>query len=154
MLLILGLILIGLVLLFFEIFLPGGILGFLSACCLLGAIVLIFTDYGFLIGLFGAITILFVVLAAIWLQLKWLPKTRPGSAFFLKQVIRSQTNTVTADDIIGKPARVLNILAPTGKVTVAGKCYEAFSQDGFIEKGTPLRVAGKDTFRIIVEKAE
>ncbi len=150
---ILGLILLGLVLLFFEIIVPGGILGVFAALCMLAAIWFAFRDYGLMGGLIGLITSLCLTVGMIVLELKLLPKTRFGKRFLLRNAIRGQSNPSQASDtIIGKTGEAMTVLAPSGRIKVEGKIYDAFSQDGLIDKGETLKVVGQDTFRIIVKK--
>ena len=48
--------------------------------------------------------------------------------------------------------KILTDLHPEGVVVVEGKNYDAVSEDGFLSKGTKIRVSGKDDFRIRVRK--
>ena len=56
------------------------------------------------------------------------------------------------DSMVGQSGETLTTLAPSGYVSVGGRRYEAFSSSGHLEKGTPVRVTGHDTFRLIVTK--
>ena len=153
--LIIGLILVGLVLLFFEVIIPGGILGILAALCMLAAIILAFTDYGPMEGILTLITSIILTIGIILIQLKLLPKTRLGKQFFLRNAIREKSNpSLGNDQLIGKTGEAITILAPSGKIQIEGALYEAFSRDGLIKKGETLKVTGRDNFRIIVKKLQ
>lgn len=153
--LIIGLILVSLVLLFFEIIIPGGILGVLAALCMLIAIVLAFKDYGPIEGFITLIASITLTVSIIVIQLKLLPKTRLGKRFFLRNVMREKTNPSQGSNaLMGKTGEAITVLAPSGRVSVKGELYDAFSRDGLIDKGTTIKVVGRDNFRITVKKVK
>jgi len=70
----------------------------------------------------------------------------------------NQTNTdygslPAAAALVGRTARALTTLAPSGYVEIDGQRYEAFCQSGLVPAGTALEVVGRDTFRVIVSAA-
>ncbi len=83
-----------------------------------------------------------------------MPKTRLGKGMFLNASVDDKSSEkLGSDELIGEEADVLIELAPTGRVSVGGKQYEAFSKDGLIKEGERVTVVGRDNFRIIVKKA-
>lgn len=147
------LILSGLLLLFFEVFIPGGILGTLGAICFLGASLLGYKHYGVFEGLGIFIISIFITIAFFIFEFKYLSKTRLGRAFFLgKKVDEKNTFKGPKEDIVGALCMAQTDLSPTGIVVLDDKQYEAKSQDGFIQKGTQLRVVGHQSFHILVTK--
>jgi len=51
---------------------------------------------------------------------------------------------------VGKAGRALTVLAPSGTVEVDGQRLEAFSADGFVERGAPVLVTEADAGRVTV----
>jgi len=150
---IIGLIILGIILISFEIIVPGGILGVLGGICLIGACVLTFQQYGMLGALGIFIGSLILVTVTLIIELKYLPKTKLGSSMFLKKSVEDQsTHTLGQDELLGKSGEALTRLAPTGKITIEGKPFEGFSQDGLIHKGESVKVVGRENFRILVKK--
>lgn len=155
MTLIIGLIVLGLVLVSFEIIVPGGLLGFLGAVSIIAACVLAYQDYGMLgaLGLFigtGVLTVIMLVL-----ELKFVPRTKIGQKMFLGESVESQsTHTLGDEELEGKEGEALTTLTPTGQVLVEGNQYEGFSKDGLIPKGGKITVVGRDNFRILVKKSK
>lgn len=142
-----------LVLAFFELLLPGGILGTLAAVSLLVAIWFGFDSYGF----FGGVMVFFGTLVALvifsFVEFKLMVKTPYGKKFLLNTVIEGHSNQVQAKDmIVGKTGLALTRLNPSGKVLIDGKNYEAHSQDGYIENGERIVVVTQDTFKLIIKK--
>lgn len=150
---ILGLIAAALVLVFFEIILPGGVLGVLAALCVLGATWFGFESYGVL----GAAIVFFGTLIAIgvlaFLEFKLLANTPLGRQFFLKSAVEGHTRAAVAEEsVIGKEGVALTRLNPSGKVAIDGKTYEASSQDGYIESDEAVAVVAQDSFKLIIKK--
>lgn len=152
---IVGLVILGVMLIGFEVFVPGGILGAFGVFGLIGAIILAYKEFG---GL-GALATFFVssilVFLVLVIELKLLPKTKLGKRVFLNQSVTAKSTAPSADEsLIGKTGTVLSELAPSGRVAVEGKQFEAFSQDGLIKAGESVKVVAKDNFRIVVTQIQ
>ena len=153
MTLIAGLIAAALVLVFFEVILPGGVLGVIAGMCVIAATWLGFNEYGALGGLgifFGSCA---AILVLAYIEFKLLAKTKLGRAFFLDKTVTGHSNAPVADDaIIGKEGTALTRLNPSGKVVIDGISYEAQSQDGYTDPDEPIAVVAKDNFKLIIKK--
>lgn len=152
--LIAGLIILGLILISFELIVPGGILGLLGFSAYVGACALVYQDHGIgpALGTFFGIGLLTLIVVLI--EFKLIPKTKLGSKLFL--LSRNQNNNEqiqVGDEIIGETGTSLTTLAPSGMVSIKGETYEAFSRSGLIEKSTAIRVVGHDNFRLIVTQS-
>lgn len=144
---------LGIILLAFEVVVPGGILGALGALALLGGVGVAFATHGTRGGLsaVGAAVVL-IGLTAV-LEFVVLPRTKLGKRMFLQSSISGTSQGAVAPaSLVGKAAEALTPLSPSGYVSVDGRRYEAFSQSGRISTGDRLRVVGVDNFRIIVTK--
>lgn len=150
---ILGFTVAALILVFFELLLPGGVLGVLSALCLLVASWMGYDTYGIIGGctvFFGTILLMTVL---VFVEFKLLGKTSFGQKFFLKSSIDGHTRAAVAEDsVIGKQGTTLTRLNPSGKIAVEGKSYEAYSQDGYIERDQAIAVVAQDNFKLIIKK--
>lgn len=153
MTLIVGLIIAALVLVFFEVILPGGVLGVIAGICVIAATWLGFNEFGALggIGIFLGSCLAIIVMAFI--EFKLLAKTKLGKAFRLESTISGHSNVSAAEDsIIGKEGTALTRLNPSGKVAIGGQSYDAYSQDGYIDSGEFIGVVAKDNFKLIIKK--
>ena len=150
---ILGFTVAALILVFFELLLPGGVLGVLSALCLLVASWMGYDTYGIIGGctvFFGTILLMAVL---VFVEFKLLGKTSFGQKFFLKSSIKGHTRAAVAkDSVIGKKGTTLTRLNPSGKIAVEGKSYEACSQDGYVERDQAIAVVAQDNFKLIIKK--
>lgn len=54
--------------------------------------------------------------------------------------------------LVGKTGFAYTVLRPSGKVSVDGVIFDAVSEEGFIDKGTKIKVASYETGQLHVEK--
>ncbi len=145
---------IGVVLFFFEVIVPGGVLGTLGALSMLGGIVIAFIEFGPTGGVAATLVSLAVLAVVLYIELRILPKTRLGKRMFLHATVAANTQPPVADpSIVGRTGETATPLAPSGFVVVDGRKFEAYSQSGFIELGAVVRVDAVDNFRVIVSKS-
>jgi len=151
---ILILFLLGVLLLAGEVFVPGAVLGILGALCMFAGCVISFLQLGTGGGVLATTVALALLALTLYVELVWLPKTKIGRKLIVQSTVAATSQPPLADkeSVIGKPAEAITALVPSGFVLVEGRRYEAFSQSGHVIKGTILRVAGLDNFRLIVTK--
>jgi membrane-bound ClpP family serine protease len=150
--LMIGLIITAFVLFFFEIFVPGGVLAIIGAMLLLAASVVAYSELGFAVAVVIFLGGLLSALAMFFLEIQLLSRTRLGQQLALKSTIAAKLNPKADEKLAGQEGVTLTILAPTGRVVVGGATYTASAQDGFIEKGVPVRVLRSETFKLIVQR--
>lgn len=154
MITIIGLVLIGLIFIAFEVFMPGVVLGILGGLSLLGASIVAYYEYG--PGWGAAVFLGSIILIGLLLlcELVILPKTKLGKKFLLKTAVEAKSTDILGNEkIIGREGETVTELAPSGKILVDGVIYEGFSQEGLIRKGEKIKVVNRDNFRIIVIKS-
>jgi membrane-bound serine protease (ClpP class) len=146
--------LLGLVFLFFEVFTPGPIFGILGALTLVSGVAVASVNHGAQSGLLAGLAAVAAVGGTLYAELAWLPRTRFAQKFAVRATSGATIDQLHVDAaaVVGKPAEALTTLAPSGYVSVEGKRYEAFCENGHAPSGTPLRVTGLDNFRLIVTK--
>ena len=150
---IIGLILAALVLVFFEVILPGGILGVFAGLCIIVATWLACTQFGAAAAILTFIAATAAVAVLVYIEFKFLARTSLGRSFFLKSAVTGHSNQARAEDsIIGKEGTALTRLNPSGRVAIEGQSYEAYSRDGYIDADTPVRVTAQDNFKLIIQK--
>lgn len=149
---IVGLIILAFVLLFLEIFVPGGLLGFLAVICIVGAGYVGFREYGPSVGLMIGLGAALVAFLMFILEIRLL---RASGRFVSSQgsIAAQSVERPQSDDLVGKQGVALTRLAPGGKVRVEGKTYEASSISGLLERGAEIEVIRVEDFRIIVKES-
>ena len=150
---IIGLLVAAFILVFFEVILPGGILGIMAALCVILASWFAGAEYGAGIGFLTLVGSAAAIAILVYIEFKLLARTSIGSAFFLKSSVTGYSNIAPAEvSITGKEGISLTRLNPSGKVTIDGRLYEAHSQDGYIEADQPIQVVAQDNFKLIIKK--
>ena len=150
---IIGLLVAAFILVFFEVIIPGGILGTIAALCVILASWFAGAEYGAGIGILTFVGSAAAIAILVFIEFKLLARTSLGSAFFLKSSVTGHSNIAPAKvSITGKKGNSLTRLNPSGKVAIDGKSYEAYSQDGYIEADLPIQVVAQDNFKLIIKK--
>ena len=150
---IIGLLVAAFILVFFEVILPGGILGIMAALCVILASWFAGAEYGAGIGFLTFVGSAAAIAILVYIEFKLLARTSIGSAFFLKSSVTGHSNIAPAEvSITGKKGNSLTRLNPSGKVAIDGRLYEAHSQDGYIEENQPIQVVAQDNFKLIIKK--
>ena len=156
MTLIFSIIIISYTLIAFEAIVPGGLLGILGFLGLIVAAYYSFLEFGgwfapsltFLLSGLGA-------LALVFIEFKWLSKSPIGQNLFLKKTVGGTSNaSIGEGDLLGLPGLTVTDLHPEGLVKVKAKDYDAYSESGFLPKGTEIKVTGIDTFKILVQQKD
>jgi len=150
------LLLLGLVLLVLEFFIPsGGALAVMCALSFLGAIIL-----GFAAGRWTGVSILliisFVVPAALASAIRWWPDTPIGRLILIPRPksaddVLPQTLAYRGlKELVGRRGQAKGLMLPSGLVLIDGKSYDAVSDGMAIESGQPIVVVNVSTQRLVV----
>jgi len=151
MLWIIFLLVIGLLMVCVEIFIPGGIVGTLGGFCLLGSIVMAFTERGTTFGLYWAAGVIVVTLLGLYLSIKVLPRSPAGKRLLLGSSEAGFSATEKGlEKWVGKRGQAVTTLRPAGMVEIEGKRVDVVTGGEYIEKGTPVRVIRVDGNRVVV----
>lgn len=145
--------LVGILLIAAEVFLPGGIIGLMGGAAMLGGVVMAHSEYGAQGAFIASAVAILLIILALFIEFKILPKTTMGQRLFLSKSVESSNQySKGEDDMIGKECQTITALMPTGLVMLDGLRLEAASRSGFIEKNERVKVTARDNFRIIVSK--
>ena len=141
---------VGLLLLGFEVIVPGGILGAIGGLAILAGCVIAFGELGITGGGLAVLAAVLLVGLLLYVEFRILPKTAMGRRLFLKSKVTGTAVNAREVDLGGKSGEAATDLGPTGYVMIEGKRYEAFSRSGFLDAGAKVKVVGMDNFRLIV----
>lgn len=144
------LLVLGLLLLFLELFVVPGVtfVGIAGTIFLGVAIFYIFAIYGAVTGWLSVAAIslfsAFVIVRSI--------RSRFWTKFSLKEAIDSKVNVVAAGEItVGMEGVTVSALRPMGSARFQGKLYEVQVEDGLIDSGQAVVVVGYVDQKIIVK---
>lgn len=141
---------VGLLLVFAEIFVPGAILGILGGLLLIGAIVASYYEYGFGIGSLLLVAISILSLTSLALGLRVFPRTPLGRQLQLQTSLDSPGETPDFHALVGREGVALTNLRPSGTARIGNQRVDVVSHGALIEKGTPIRVVQTERLRVVV----
>lgn len=142
---------IGLLLIFLEFFLPGGIMGGVG-----GVLVLVSIVY-FGVQAKSAISVVLFALGALFfvgLLIRfaiWRIRHGKVKGIFLNSVQEGYVASEFSKELIGKEGEALSDLKPSGHILIEGKRYQAVSKVGYLVKGTKIKVVGGEGAHLIVK---
>jgi membrane-bound ClpP family serine protease len=152
------LLLLGVLLIFLEIFVPsGGILGFLSLVAVVAAVIMAFVNNDLATGtVFLALTAI-VIPAAVTVAVRWWPNTPLGRLILIRPP-RSDDEILPDHDefesLLGKRGNAKSDMLPSGAITIEGRTYNAVTQGMAIEAGQTIEVIAVRGNRIVVRLAD
>lgn len=148
-----GLLIAGLVLIGAEFFLPGVILGFVGALVSFAGIYLSAESGAVTCGVFSALFVLALALEFVAFR-QLFPRTAIG-----RSMTNASSNAGTAVPsaagyalYVGKAGKATTVLAPSGTIEIDGMLVEAFSLDGFVERGSAVVVIEAAPGRVTVRR--
>ena len=140
------LLVVGLALLFFEILLPGIVLGAFAILSLIASVVVAYsnTDHG---NIFLVVTVISLILFAVGF-VYWFPNSYIG---------RKITSTSTVGDLgidfsglINQTGSAYTVLRPSGKATIGDQRVDVVTEGMMIDKDTPVKVIAVEGSRVVV----
>ena len=133
----------GLLLIFLEFYLPGGIMGTLGGVVVLASIVSFAITYDspvlILLYSIGTVALLFLLFKyALWRIKSAKPENSVYSEGSQEGYVASEYDRL----LVGKKGVVATDMRPGGKVIIEGKKYTAISTSGYLPKGQDIVVTG------------
>jgi membrane-bound serine protease (ClpP class) len=146
---------VGMLMMGAELFIPGGVLGVIGAGSLMLAVVLGFVAFGFQNGVISAVAI-FVFLAlslAFWMNV--IPKTRLGKTLMLSDSMAGSSSfSHSSKDMVGKEGVALSVLAPSGVARFDGQRMDVMAESSLINEGAQIRIVKVVGNNLIVRAVE
>jgi membrane-bound serine protease (ClpP class) len=152
---IITLILAGFLLLFFELFVPGGVLGLLGS-----ALVMIGIVSGFVVNgaEWGALALLISAVAAtagFYLWAKYFPQSRFGKKFILQSDAHEWQGFDRHNrDLIGREGVAHTPLRPAGTAVIDNQRIDVVTRGERIRAETPIKVIEVEGNRVVVTAVE
>ena len=148
------LIVLGLILIAVDFYLPGFVLGTIGAALMLFAVAICYNTRGL-----NAALVLFLVEVALgigvgYASIKLFPKTGAGKRMILGETqtgVRAQTSK-RHEEWIGREGVAQTVLRPAGVGLVDGKRLDVEAESGMIESGSPIKVIAVHENRLVVRK--
>ena len=147
---IIALVVAGLLLVFCEVFVPGGVLGMIG-----GALMLIGIVAGFIksvnLGFLLLICSLVFGLIGFYLWIKFFPRSRMGKKLILENDAQDWHGfDVLHEELTGKEGLAHSSLRPAGVAIIEGKRVDVVTRGEMIDAGSPIRVIEVEGNRVVV----
>jgi len=147
------LIIAGLVLMAFEVYVPGFVLGSMGLMLLVIAGILCYRAYGISATVVVGILEMVLTLAIVFASLKWFPETAAGKRMILaKTQVGAHSQTERAPELVGREGVAHTMLRPSGLALVDGKRLDVVAESGMIERGSPIKIVAVQENRVLVRK--
>lgn len=149
------LLLLGLLLVLLEFFLPGAIMGIAGAGLIIASTVLYWMENPaglqlFLFVCLAAAGIVAVFKFAIW----YIPRTAKNESIYLNKDQEGYQASGYDKSAIGKEGIALSDLKPGGYILIEGQKHQALSVSGYITKGTQVKVISGEGESLIVQHSK
>lgn len=147
---------IGIVLIFAEFFLPGGIAGIIGLALVIGSILL---AGGNVVSM--GISILIALIVAILGMVIIVKFFGKKINLFNKMILRDTTSTehgyvsnVNRLELIGMLGKSMTPLRPSGTIMLVGERIDAVTEGGYIDAGKVVKIIKVEGSRIVVREAK
>jgi membrane-bound ClpP family serine protease len=153
------LLLVGLVLVMVEIFVPsGGLLGFLAFTSIVSAIVLAFYQSA-IVGVVVLLVSCVAVPAALVTAFRYLPNTPMGRRLLpsiptAEEVLPDSEERRKLRQLVGRVGRAKSRMLPSGAVAIDDEIIDAVSEGQPIEPGEPVRVVAVRGTMVVVRPVD
>jgi membrane-bound serine protease (ClpP class) len=146
---------VGILLITVEIFIPGGVLGGIGAMALAGAVVTGFFAFGLHGGSMATAGMVVLGGVVIFAWLKFFPRTFAGKKLTLSTDMgTAKSAPVEWQSFTGKAGVAKSDLRPAGVAEIDGQRVDVVAESGFIRTGAPIRVVTVEGFRVIVREVK
>lgn len=145
--------LIGVILVFVELFVPGMIAGICGGIALIAAIILAYVHYGVDRGnmMLAAVLLGAVVLFIWWMRA--FPESRIGRRWTLQTEVPPDPRDSKFGDLDQRNGKALTALRPAGTALIEGRRVDVVAESDLIEAGAPVRVVRVEGAKVVVRRA-
>jgi membrane-bound ClpP family serine protease len=145
------LLIIGLLLIFIEFYVPGAVMGIAGGVFLLASLILfaVQTDSPWLITLYLCAMVIcvgYLIKYALWR----IRHAKPDRSIYCNHSQEGYQASSYDMSAIGKKGTVISDLKPGGYILIEGKQHQAISQEGYLTKGTEVMVVSGQEESLIV----
>jgi membrane-bound serine protease (ClpP class) len=143
----------GLILIYLEFFLPGGIVGVAGGLLLF---ISAFLFIQFKPPLFLVVTFFFFIAFLLYLVIKFalfqVKRSKHKQTYFADDTQQGYQALRYEKELIGKKAKAATDLKPAGRIFLENKHFQAISRGEYIDKGEDVRIIGGEGGWLIVKK--
>ncbi len=144
---------LGLILVLLEFFVPGGVIGAGGAILLIFGLVIFATGSPSILLTIVVVVVLLVALGCLVKFALWrIRHTKQESSIYLKTDQEGYRASEFGEELVGKEGTIVSPLRPSGNIVIEGKRIQAVSLEGYLDKGTKVVVVAGEGAHLIVRK--
>jgi len=155
-LLIIALLVIGFLFIFFEFFIPGGVLGLIGAGLMALGVFICFKTQGPTAGWIVLVTALALSIVTVIVGFKLVPRSPLGKVLIHRQQVSKEAGYSAqadqADQLIGKEGMAVSDLRPSGIANLDGRRIDVMADGEYIDAGSRIKVVEVASNRIMVRR--
>ena len=144
-------IIVGLLLVFLEFFLPGAIMGISGGILVAVGLVLFAMNST---SLWLIILVFAVTIAALIFLASFALKRLKKSKIYLDDDQAGYKASGWSEEMVGREGKVVSNLKPAGHISIEGKRFQAVSKMGYIDRGSEIVVIGGQGAHLIERKKD
>ncbi len=130
----------GFVLIGMEIFLPGGILGFIGAVIWAVAGFIGWNNFTYPWNTISAIGLFFILALTIYTWVRFFPKSRMGKKLTLNESINESASYSKTDVEVGDKGIAITTLRPSGIALIKEQRIDVITNSSWIDKNSDIEV--------------
>lgn len=144
----------GIILIFIEIFVPGGIFGVIGSLLLLLSAVFCFNLHGTKIGFYYTFAMILFITILVVLALSFAKYFPFRNKIFLTTSEKDiNIKNKSLESLMGQEGKSFTVLRPTGKIIIDNKRYDAMTEGTYIPKNVDIKIIRIENNRLIVRKS-
>ncbi len=147
---------IGLILLVIELFVPGGVIGFLGLGTLVWSLFLAAKHSPF-VTMSLAVAIVGALMMGLWLSRVSKKKMALFEKIVLTDEQRNEEGYVSHEarmDLVGKRGVAITVLRPAGTALIDGERVDVVTEGEYIERHRPIEVIHVDGLKVVVRECK
>jgi len=144
----------GIILIFIEVFVPGGIFGVIGSLLLLISAVFCFNLYGTKIGFYYSIGMILLITVLVVIAVSFAKYLPFRDKIFLTTSEKDiKIKNKSLESLMDREGKSFTMLRPTGKIVIDNKRYDAMTEGTYIPKNIDIKVIRIENNRLIVKKS-
>ncbi|MEM7014871.1 MAG: NfeD family protein [Verrucomicrobiota bacterium] len=151
--LVFGLLIIGLLLLWAEFYLPGGLLGVIACGLIVAGLGLSFFVFPPILAAVMTIVVILLVCILMWYWMKTFHRSFFGKRIMLTKEIEGEEVTDALAALVGKTGKTTTKLHPSGKAIIDDQKIDAVAERGVIGADVLVQVVKVDGIQVLVRPA-
>ena len=143
-----GLLVISLVLMFFEVLLPGMVLGACAILTMIASVVVAYmnTDHGNIFLIIALVSLAVFAVGFVY----WFPNSSMGRKLTSTSAVGDLG--IDLSELVNQTGLAYTNLRPSGKATIGDERLDVVTEGTMIDKYTPIRVIAVEGNRVVVRE--